>query len=567
MIAKPANAPQIIAKIMTGTDMQRETIEGEYDYIVVGAGSAGCVLANRLSADPRNKVLLLEAGGRDNWIWFHIPVGYLFAIGNPRSDWMFRTEPVPGLNGRSLAYPRGKVIGGSSAINAMIYMRGQAADYDHWRQLGLTGWGWDDVRPIFRKQVSHFLGDSEHHSGSGEWRVEHPRVRWDITDAFREAAAQYGIPRADDFNTGDNEGCGYFHVNQKRGRRWSSAHGFLKPVLGRSNLRLETGCLAESIAFDGKRATGIRFRQNGVAKFARCRGEVILSAGAIGSVQLMLLSGIGPAAQLKQHGIETLLERRGVGENLQDHLQLRLIHKVSGVRTLNETYSSLWRRAAMGLDYALRRRGPLTMAPSQLGAFTRSDPDQERPNIQFHVQPLSLDKFGDPLHPFPAFTTSVANVRPQSRGFIRLRSADPADKPLIQPNYLSAQEDRRVAADSIRVARAIVAQPALQRFHPVEYLPGDNVRSDDEASLIAAAGNIGTTIFHPVGTARMGRGEDPLAVADERLRVIGIENMRIADASVMPAITSGNTNSPTIMIAEKAAAMMLDDAKTLNKVA
>ncbi len=350
------------------------TLEGDYDYIIVGAGSAGCVLANRLSADPGKKVLLLEAGGRDNWIWFHIPVGYLFAIGNPRSDWMFRTEAVPGLNGRSLAYPRGKVLGGCSAINAMIYMRGQAGDYDHWRQLGLTGWGWDDVKPLFRKQLDHFLGDSEHHAKGGEWRVEYPRLRWDITDAFREAAAQAGIPKSDDFNTGDNEGCGYFHVNQKLGRRWSSARGFLKPAMGRSNLRVETGCLVEKIEFEGTRATGIRFVQNGETRLARCRGEVILSAGAIGSVQLLLLSGIGPAAQLAEHGIATVLEKPGVGENLQDHLQLRLIHKVTGVTTLNETYKSLFNRALMGIDYALRRRGPLTMAPSQLGAFTRSDP-------------------------------------------------------------------------------------------------------------------------------------------------------------------------------------------------
>jgi choline dehydrogenase-like flavoprotein len=537
------------------------TLEGDYDYIIVGAGSAGCVLANRLSADPSKKVLLLEAGGRDNWIWFHIPVGYLFAIGNPRSDWMFRTEAVPGLNGRSLAYPRGKVLGGCSAINAMIYMRGQSGDYDHWRQLGLAGWGWDDVKPLFRKQLDHFLGDSEHHGTGGEWRVEYPRLRWDITDAFREAAAQAGIPKSDDFNTGDNEGCGYFHVNQKLGRRWSSARGFLKPAMGRSNLRVETGCLVEKIEFEGTRATGIRFVQNGETKLARCRGEVILSAGAIGSVQLLLLSGVGPAAQLATHGITTVLEKPGVGENLQDHLQLRLIHKVTGVTTLNETYKSLFNRALMGIDYAVRRRGPLTMAPSQLGAFTRSDPHQERANIQFHVQPLSLDKFGDPLHDFAAFTTSVANLRPTSRGHVRLRSTGPADKPMIQPNYLSTPEDRQVAVDSIRVARRIVAQPALQQFKPVEYLPGEQVRSDDEASLAKAAGDIGTTIFHPVGTAKMGRKDDRMAVVDERLRLIGLQNLRVIDASVMPTIASGNTNSPTMMIAEKGAMMIAQDAR------
>jgi choline dehydrogenase-like flavoprotein len=440
---------------------------------------------------------------------------------------MFNTEPEPGLNGRALNYPRGKVIGGCSAINAMIYMRGQAADYDHWRQLGLTGWGWNDVLPFFRKQSDHFLGDSEHHGIGGEWRIEAPRVQWELLDAFRKAAEEYGIVPIDDFNRGDNEGSCYFHVNQRRGRRWSSK--------------------------------GVTWRQDGAAKTARAKGEVILSAGSIGSAQLLLLSGVGPGRDLLDLGIPVVLDRPGVGQNLQDHLQLRMIYKVSGVKTLNETYHSLLGRAAMGLDYALRRRGPLTMAPSQLGVFTRSDPSRERANIQFHVQPLSLDKFGDPLHTYPAFTTSVCNLQPQSRGFVRLRSADPADKPVIQPRYLSADEDRQVAADSIRVARNIVAQPALQKFKPVETLPGEQVSSDDEPALAKAAGDIGTTIFHPVGTAKMGLTSDPDAVVDARLRVLGIEGLRVIDASVMPTITSGNTNSPTMMIAEKGAEMVLAD--------
>jgi choline dehydrogenase len=545
----------------TLTAMDVDTIEGEYDYIIVGAGSAGCLLANRLSAAPNTRVLLLEAGGRDDWIWFHIPVGYLFAIGNPRSDWMFKTEPEPGLNGRILNYPRGKVIGGSSSINAMIYMRGQAADYDHWRQLGLAGWGWDDVLSFFKRHEDSFLGASEHHSVGGEWRVEPPRVRWPLLEAFRTAAAQAGVKPIADFNTGVNEGSCYFHVNQKRGRRWSAARGFLKPVLSRPNLRLETGCLVTGLVFDGLRASGVRWRQDGRERRARCRGEIILAAGAIGSPHLLLLSGVGPAAQLREHGIPIVLDRAGVGDNLQDHLQLRAIYKITGARTLNATYHSPFGRVGMALQYALLRRGPLTMAPSQLGLFTRSDPSRERANIQFHVQPLSLDRFGEPLHRFPAFTASVTNVQPTSRGHLTLHSADPAAPPAIAPNYLSTDEDRRVAADSIRTVRRIAAQPALAPYHPDEFLPGPAI-GDDEATLVKAAGDIGTTIFHPVGTAKMGRASDPRAVVDATLRVIGLDRLRVIDASVMPTITSGNTAAPTMMIAEKGAAMILSGASS-----
>src|ERR1700720_2360605 len=419
-------------------------LEGDFDYIVVGAGTAGCIVANRLSADPKNRVLILEAGGNDNWIWFHIPVGYLFAIGNPRSDGIFRAQPEAGLNGRSLAYPRGKVIGGCSAINAMISMRGQAADYDHWRQLGLAGWSYDDVLPAFKRLDVHFLGEGEHHGTGGGWRIEAPRLSWAILDAVGEAAQEMGIKKIPDFNTGDNEGVGYFHVNQKRGRRWSSARGFLKPALKRRNLRLEKNVLVDRLIVAHGRAVGVRFIQDGEAVEARAKAEVILCAGPIGSTQVLHRSGIGPAEWLAPLGIETVLDRQGVGRNLQDHLQQRAIYQVDGVRTLNETYYSLARRGLMGLDYAFRRRGPLTMAPSQLGIFTRSDPHRGRANIQFHVQPLSLDKFGDPLHRFPAITVSACNLQPTSRGTVRIRSSEPAQPPAIAPNYLSTDEDREI---------------------------------------------------------------------------------------------------------------------------
>ncbi|MFN4018521.1 MAG: GMC family oxidoreductase [Reyranella sp.] len=540
------------------TDTATARLDGDFDYIIVGAGSAGCVLANRLSADPKDRVLVLEAGGRDNWIWFHIPAGYLFAIGNPRADWMFQTEKEPGLNGRALNYPRGKVIGGCSAINGMISMRGQSQDYDHWRQLGLNGWGWDDVAPVFRKLDNHFLGDTEHHGAGGEWRVEESRVRWEVLDAVIRAANEMGVPETSDFNTGDNTGVGYFHVNQKRGIRMSAARAFLKPVLKRPNLRLETGVLVEKLSFEGKRCTGVLYRQQGRLVEARARGEVILAAGAIGSPQILQLSGIGDPDWLGELGIPVLHSREGVGRNLQDHLQQRAIYKVNGVKTLNTTYHSLVGRALMGMQYALLQKGPLTMSPSQLGIFTRSSPDQERSNIEFHVQPLSLDKFGEPLHRFPAITVSACNLRPTSRGTVRLRSPDPSAKPVIAPNYLATYEDRTVAADAIRVTRRLMRQPAMQPYRPEEYLPGPAV-GDDDASLAKAAGDIGTTIFHPVGTAKMGLPSDPHAVVDERLRVIGLQGLRVVDASVMPTITSGNTNTPTIMIADKAAGMILAD--------
>jgi choline dehydrogenase len=522
---------------------------GTFDYVIVGAGAAGCVLANRLSEDPATTVLLLEAGGRDNYIWTKIPVGYLYCMGNPRTDWRFKTEAEPGLNGRALNYPRGRILGGCTAINGMIYMRGQARDYDQWRQMGNPGWAWDDVLPYFRRSEDHVAGASDLHGAGGPWRVEGQRLRWDLLDAVAEAAVQAGIPKVADFNRGSNEGVGYFQVNQRSGWRVSSASAFLRPVRNRKNLTIMTQATAERLVLAGRRATGVALRRGGVAGTVTACREVLLAAGAIGSPHLLQLSGIGPGALLQQHGLAVVHDLPGVGENLQDHLQLRLVFKVAGVRTLNTTANSLLGRAAIALEYALTRSGPMSMAPSQLGLFARSDPALETPDLQWHIQPLSLDRFGEPLHPFPAFTASVCHLRPQSRGSVRLASPDPAAHPAIRPNYLSVEADRRAAVAGIRRTRAIAAQPALARYRPEEFRPGAALQSDED--LAGAAGDIGTTIFHPVGTARM--GNDPGAVVDAELRVHGIAGLRVVDASVMPTITSGNTASPTVMIAEKAA--------------
>ncbi len=520
----------------------------EFDYVIAGGGSAGCVLANRLSADPRRRVLLLEAGGKDDYLWIKVPVGYLYCIGNPRTDWCLSTEAEPGLNGRALKYPRGKVLGGCSSINGMIYMRGQAADYDGWRQAGNAGWGWDEVLPYFKRAEDHYAGAGPFHGAGGEIRVEKQRLRWAILEAFQRAAEEYGVPPTADFNTGDNLGSGFFDVTQRRGWRWSAADAFLKPVRGRANLKIMTGALVDRVIFEQGRAVGLAYRLGGEERTARARGEVILAAGAIGSPGILERSGIGEAARLRDLGIAPLVDRPEVGGNLQDHLQLRCAWRVSGVPTLNRRAASLLGKGLIGLEYVLRRTGPMAMAPSQLGMFVKSDARLATPDLEYHVQPLSLEAFGGALDPFPAFTASVCNLRPQSRGRVAVASADPAAPPTIRPNYLATEEDRRVAVEAVRITRRIVAQPALAPYRPEEVRPGP------EADLASAVGDIGTTIFPPAGTAAMG------AVVDPALRVKGVAALRVIDASVMPTITSGNTNAPVMMIAENGAELVLAES-------
>jgi len=532
--------------------------DSNYDVIVVGGGTAGCLLANRLSADPNRRVLLIEAGGHDDYHWIHIPVGYLYCIGNPRTDWRYRTRSEPGLNGRSLLYPRGRVLGGSSSINGMIYMRGQREDYDAWSEAARDpSWRWDAVLPIFKRSEDHYSGADEFHGAGGEWRVEAQRLHWDILEAFVAACEQSGIPRTRDFNTGDNFGVDYFEVNQRRGLRWNASKAFLRPVMHRKNLAVVTGALVEGLVIEGRRCVGVRYRAKGIQRAAQVREEVVLAAGAVNSPQLLELSGIGAPDALKAAGIEVVHALPGVGENLQDHLQLRSIYKVQNARTLNTRAKSLLGKAMIAAEYAWRRSGPMSMSPSQLGVFARTSPDVTRPDVEYHVQPLSLPKFGDPLHTFDAFTASVCNLRPTSRGSIHAGSPDPAAPPIIAPNYLSTDEDLRVAAASLRLTRRIAGAAALVKYAPDELLPGPTLTSDED--LAHAAGDIGTTIFHPVGTCRMGAAGDPSAVVDARLRVHGIAGLRVADASIMPVITSGNTNSPTLMIAEKASDMIRED--------
>ncbi len=521
------------------------------DVIIVGGGSAGCVLAARLSEDATRRVTLIEAGGRDSYPWIHIPIGYLYCIGNPRTDWLYKTRPEPGLEGRSLLYPRGRVLGGSSSINGMLYLRGQAADYDGWAQMGCTGWSWEEVLPFFLKSEGYSDGASPFHNDAGPWSVSRQRLRWPILDDWARAAQAVGIPASEDFNTGDNEGVGYFRVTQRGGLRHSLARAFLNPARRRPNLQILTGAQVCRVLIEDGRTTGVDIVAGGDRRVLRAP-LVVLSAGAIGTPQILQLSGIGPGKLLQEMGIPVIRDAP-VGENLQDHLQIRCAWKVTGTRTLNRLAATWPGKARIGLHYALTRRGPMSMAPSQLGAFTRSGPQVATPDLEYHVQPLSLPAFGQPLHGFDAITASVCHLRPESRGWVRIASPDPMQAPEIAPNYLSTPGDRLVAAQAIRLTRRIMRAPPMARYAPEEFMPEPGT-GDDDTALAEAAGRIGSTIFHPVGTAAMGAGPD--AVVDPQLRLRGVEGLLVADASVMPRITSGNTNAPVVMIAERAAALI-----------
>ncbi len=528
----------------------------EFDYIIVGAGTAGCLLANRLSRREDVSVLLIEAGGSDNYPWIHIPVGYLYCINNPRTDWCYKTEKDSGIAGRNLIYPRGKVLGGSSSINGMIYMRGQKNDYDDWAKItGDNSWSWENVLPFFIKTEDYYSGENLYHGSGGEWRVEKQRLKWEILEAFREAAFETGIPKIDDFNKGNNEGSSYFEVNQKKGIRWNAAKAFLKNIKDRKNLIILTKSHVNKLLIEDNNNTnickGVEFVINNEKFFAISKKETILSAGSVGSPKILQLSGVGPQKLLLDNGIKVKVNSPGVGENLQDHLQLRMAFQVKGVKTLNTMYNSFIGKALIGLEYLFNQSGPMSMAPSQLGVFAKSNSFQKYANLQYHIQPLSLEKFGDPLHKFPAFTASVCNLKPTSRGSIKINGNNFFSSPKIFTNYLSTKEDQEIAVESLNLTRKIISSKALRKYQPVEFLPGNHYKTNEE--LIEAAGEIGTTIFHPVGTCKMGSVDDKMAVVDSKLNLIGVKKLKVVDGSVMPKITSGNTNSPIIMIAEKAA--------------
>ncbi|MEX3948375.1 GMC family oxidoreductase [Paraburkholderia sp. EG287B] len=535
-------------------------MDHEVDYLIVGAGSAGCVLAHRLSADARNAVLLLEAGGEDNNPWIHVPVGYFKTMHDPALDWCYRTEPDEGVAGRQIDWPRGKVLGGSSSLNGLLYVRGQREDYDRWAALGNRGWSYADVLPYFRKSEDQERGANAWHGVGGPLKVSDLRLRRPIADHFIAAAQEIGIPLNEDYNGAVQEGVGYFQQTAYNGFRWSTAKGFLKPARKRSNLIVETRAQASRILFEGRRAVGVEYLQDGVKKTARARVEVILASGAIGSPHILQHSGVGPAHVLRNAGVAVLHDLAGVGQNLQDHLQVRLVFRTRE-RTLNDEVNHPLRKAWIGLQYALWRTGPLTLAASQVAIFTRSSPAVERPDIQFHMQPLSADKPGQGAHPFSAFTASVCQLRPHSRGSVEIRSTDPLQYPAIRANYLSDPRDHPVVIGGIRVARRIAAAPSLAPHIVSEFVPGERYQSD--AELLDAARQFSQSIYHPAGTCKMGR--DATAVVDERLRVHGLAALRVVDASIMPELVSGNTNAPVIMIAEKAANMILEDHASLTE--